>query len=82
MFYKIVVGNYILAISRTMGTEITEEEYNAIKEKIDNAPVAPQGYGYKLTINLEWELVEIPQELEEEPTAEDYEAALERLGVE
>ena len=42
------------------GKEITEAEYNRIKTIIDSRPVAPDGYGYRLTENLEWELYEVP----------------------
>lgn len=65
------------------GKEITEAEYNRIKAIIDSRPTAPDGYGYRLTENLEWELYEMPiEEIEEEATAEDYEAALAEMGVE
>ena len=52
------------------GEEITEAEYNHIKAIIDNRPTAPDGYGYRLTINLEWELYEIPP-VEDEPTEDE-----------
>ena len=65
------------------GAEITEAEYNHIKSIIDNRPTAPDGYGYRLTAELEWELYEMPvEEVEEEATAEDYETALAEMGVE
>ena len=45
-----------------VGTELTESEYNAIMQKIQNKPAAPDGYTYKLRAdNLEWELVELPE---------------------
>lgn len=47
------------------GKEITEAEYNRIKAIIDNRPTAPNGYGYRLTVDLEWELYELPVEEEE-----------------
>lgn len=66
------------------GSEITEAEYNHIKSIIDNRPTAPDGYGYRLTVELEWELYELPPEevTDEEATAEDYEAALAEMGIE
>ena len=65
------------------GKEITEAEYNRIKSIIDNRPTAPDGFAYRLTENLEWELYEMPvEEVEEEVTAEDYETALAEMGVE
>ena len=65
-------------------TEITEAEYNRIKSIIDNRPTAPEGFAYRLTKELEWELYEMPtnEEEEEEATAEDYESALAEMGVE
>lgn len=51
--------------------EITREEYETIKTMIDNKPIAPNGYGYKLSINLEWELYELPpMEIDEEQEVE------------
>ncbi len=43
--------------------EITQEEYNKIKEIINNKPFAPDGYDYFLSDDLEWVLYEI--EIEE-----------------
>ena len=48
------------------GKEITEAEYNHIKSIIDNRPTAPEGFGYRLTTELEWELYELPP-VEDEP---------------
>lgn len=63
-------------------TEITEAEYNTILEIIRNKPTAPDGYGYKLTDSLEWELYELPkEEVEEEATDADYQTALREMGV-
>jgi hypothetical protein len=42
------------------GKEITEAEYNHILEIIHNKPTSPEGYGYRLTETLEWELYELP----------------------
>ncbi len=42
------------------GVKITESEYNRIKAIIDNRPTAHEGYGYRLTESLEWELYELP----------------------
>ena len=65
------------------GKEITEAEYNRIKSIIDNRPTAPDGFTYRLTAELEWELYGMPvEEVEEEAAAEDYETALAEMGVE
>jgi hypothetical protein len=42
-------------------SNITEEEYRKIKAIIENAPTAPDGFGYRLKENLEWELYELPE---------------------
>lgn len=44
------------------GEEITQERYDEIRAMIANKPVAPDGYGYRLTDGLEWELYELPPE--------------------
>ncbi len=44
------------------GTEITKEEYCYIKWLIENKPVAPDGYDYRLTKDLNWELFPVPTE--------------------
>ena len=66
------------------GKEITEAEYNEILSMLRKPPTAPDGYGYRLTADLVWELYELPPEevTDEEATAEDYEAALGEMGVE
>lgn len=52
---KIVGNGYIVGIS-DKGNEISETEYKEILKALDNKPIAPNGYGYRLNINLEWEL--------------------------
>jgi hypothetical protein len=82
-YYKILDNNYILAIGTGLGgIEIIETEYNHILSLLHNIPIAPSGYAYRLTEELEWELYEAPIIEEEElATEEDYIAALEQLGV-
>lgn len=62
-FYKQIVNGYIIGIG-TNGpdtvTEITEAEYNEILSVVHSAPVAPDGYVYKLTDGLEWVLEHLP----------------------
>ena len=41
------------------GQKITEEKYNKILEMLKNRPEAPEGYGCRLTDELEWELYEV-----------------------
>lgn len=62
--------------------EITELEYNNILELIKNRPIAPQGFEYYLTEDLEWKLYEIPiEETETQATEQDYQNALAEMGV-
>ena len=64
------------------GEEISAEQYEKILAMLRNRPTAPEGFAYRLTKELEWELYEMPvEEVEEEATAEDYEAALAEMGV-
>lgn len=47
-------------------TEITEEKYNEIMTILKNRPTAPDGYSYRLTEDLQWELYELTiDEIEE-----------------
>lgn len=60
-YYKMISNGYILSVGIGMGgEEITETEYNNILDIIHNSPTAPDGYGYRLTESLEWELYELP----------------------
>ncbi len=86
-YCKEINQGYVSSVGTdTSGIEITEDEYNEILSVLQDRPVPPSGYDYFLRADtLEWELVELPPEPEDEPsvaaTAEDYEAALQRLGV-
>jgi hypothetical protein len=42
------------------GEEITETQYNEILSMLRNRPNAPEGFAYRLTQALEWELYELP----------------------
>lgn len=82
-YYKVISDGYILMIGTgAAGEEITEKEYAEIKNVIVNAPTAPDGYAYALREALEWELVpaETP-DIAEEAIETDYQAALEKMGV-
>lgn len=69
MFYKCINDKFIIGVGTgSGGEEITEQEYKNILEKINNRPEAPEGYSYRLTTSLEWELCEVPKI---EPTAEE-----------
>lgn len=83
---KIVLDGYIVSVGNK-GNEITEEEYGAILEAIENKPTAPIGYTYKLKDTLEWELCEAEASTEEDTptddmaTEADYQSALREMGV-
>ena len=69
MFYKYISDKYIIGVRTGAGSEeISEQEYNAILGKINNRPEAPEGYSYRLTTAMEWELCETPNI---EPTTEE-----------
>lgn len=53
------------------GEEITETQYNEILSMLRNRPTAPNGFAYRLTKELEWELYEAPVEEEPELTADE-----------
>ena len=87
MTYKVFTNNgYIVSILHdAKDGNITEAEYQAIVDAVNHKPIAPNGFDYRLTIELEWELYELPvvdEEEDEEATAEDYENALAEMGVE
>lgn len=53
------------------GEEITETQYNEILSMLRNRPTAPNGFAYRLTKELEWELYELPPVEELELTADE-----------
>lgn len=88
MYYAVnKEDGYIFSVSSSNHSAgentISEAEYLEIKNIIENMPTAPEGYGYRLKENLEWELYELPEspDIPEEATEADYREALERLGV-
>lgn len=69
MFYKYINDKYIIGVGTgSGGEEITEQEYNSILDKINNRLEASEGYSYRLTTAMKWELCETPKI---EPTTED-----------
>lgn len=68
-FFKNTNEGYITCISTFIGEiEITKAEYDEILGLIRSKPKAETGFDYRLTADLTWELVELP-ETEEETTA-------------
>ena len=54
-YYKTTANGYIISIGTgNGGTEITEEEYNAIVYALQNKPEPTATTDYDLTENLEW----------------------------
>lgn len=82
-YCKTVLDGYIVAIGQGggHGEEITEAEYNSIMAILRNAPTAPDGYAYRLTESLEWEMYETPVE-DIDPDLTDSEALSILLGGE
>lgn len=60
--YKYINDGCIIGVGTGAGSgdEITEDEYNEILDKINNRPTAPEGFTYRLTTALDWELCELP----------------------
>lgn len=78
MFYKYINDNFIIGVGTgSGGEEVTEQEYNNILDKINDRPEAPEGFSYRLTTAMEWELAEVPKI---EPTTEEEEI-IEELSI-
>lgn len=77
---------YIVSIMHgAKESNISDAEYQAIMDKMNRKPTPPDGYDYRLTVDLEWEMFELPKETDEpetdEATETDYLASLAELGV-
>ena len=59
--YKYINNGYIIGVGTGAGAgePMTEDEYNEILDKINNRPTAPEGFTYRLTTALEWELCKL-----------------------
>lgn len=84
--HSVYVNNgYIISIVRDGNGSVTDAEYQKIEAALRARPTAPEGYDYRLTMDLAWELYKLPEPIPEEPgdmaTEEDYQAALADLGV-
>lgn len=69
MHYYKKGSTYIASETAMDADAITKEEYDRIKAIIDSRPTAEDGFAYRLTADLEWELYEIP--VSEEITDEE-----------
>ena len=80
-YYKLIENGYFLGVGiGNGGTEITKEEHDQLLEVIKNHPVGEGNCGYCLKADLTWEKCEMLP-VEEVATEEDYQTALESLGV-
>lgn len=76
-YYKTDSGFFASPIAVESAVEISEAEYKHIKSIVDNKPNAPDGYAYRLTVDLQWELFELPiVEEDEEVSTEEVLAEL------
>ena len=79
-FYKIVNDEYITAIGTgSLGTEITETEYNEIVELIQTKPPHTETTDYRMKTDLTWEEFELPVP-DPDPEIDDSELAEILLG--
>ena len=71
-YQKVIDNGYVVGVGiNSSKSGITESEYSTIMQKIQNKPVDPNGYQYRLRAdNLEWELVELPP-IEPEPLTDE-----------
>lgn len=61
-YYKIIDGDYLVAIGKgTGGEEIAEAEYTDLKDIIRNRPTTSGDVNYRLTTNLIWEMFTPPE---------------------
>ena len=74
---KVFINNgYIISIMHGADVgNISDAEYQAITDKVNRKPTPPDGYDYRLTVDLEWEMFELPMETDEPETEADYESA-------
>ena len=80
---KVFINNgYIISIMHEADVgNISDAEYQAIMDKVNRKPTPPDGYDYRLTVDLEWEMFELPKETDEPETDEATEATLAEPGV-
>ncbi len=72
MFYYKQGSTYTASPTEIVGAEaISQAEYERVKDIVDQRPVPPDGYGYRLYADLTWELYELPKEADPELTAEE-----------
>lgn len=84
-YFKTIINGNLFSVSTGFGDlEITEGEYNALLDRIQNKPDAPDGYEYRINENGEYVLVELPVVVpddEDDLTAEEAMEILAGGGV-
>lgn len=71
MYYYKRGSTYMASYSEVPGADaITQAEYERVKAIVDQRPAPPDGYGYRLTTDLTWELYKLPAD-DPELTAEE-----------
>lgn len=72
MYAKVIENGYIVSVGENIaGTEITENEYDAIMSAFSDRPADRIGYDLMLKADLTWEYVEAQPEPEPDPTPEE-----------
>lgn len=72
MFYYKKGGTYVASHTEILGAEaISRAEYERVKAVVNQKPTPSEGYGYRLTSDLTWELYELSEETDPELTDEE-----------
>lgn len=72
MFYYKQGSTYAASPTEIASAEvISQQEYERVKAIVNQKPDPPEGYGYRLTADLTWELYELPEESDPVLTAEE-----------
>lgn len=71
-WFKNIKDDYITVIGTGIGdVEITQEEYESILAIVRDRPIPEAGYDYRLKTDLTWELVEAPEPVDDEISADE-----------
>ena len=82
-YYKYVESGYIKGIGIGYGyTEISADEYQEIMQTIRSRPTPPEGKGYRLKEDLNWEEYDKPVIPDTDPELTDWQALNIILGGE
>lgn len=71
-YNKHINGNYITAIGTgDGGVEITKAEFDELRSIIKTKPTPAEGFGYRLRVDLTWELYELPPVVERDEVTDE-----------